>query len=108
MNGPSSKKSCVLFMGARHRNILGDDGISLPTTKMNSDEWRVWSFNIELKKSETRVITMNKGIEEDHDFHYDVDFKGLRWTDRFNEWIKNKGVVITDIYLDYFFFLPSW
>ena len=99
------KPKFVLFLAAHHRDILGPDGTDIHEN-LHSDEIRVASLN-RLLEGRARVITMNK--RPTGKYHFQVNFLQPRWPIRFAVWLENTlNGVITDIYLDYFFFLQSW
>ena len=81
----------------------------VPGTPLHSDEVRVAAMN-RLLKGKARVITANKRApERDFLFHYQVDTTARNWEEHFHYWLRTThGGVITDVYLDYFFFLVSW
>ena len=73
---------------------------------MDSDEYRVWMMN-NMLAGEARVLTMNRFHVDDNDFHLDHDTQ-LMWAEHVNREVTALGGVITDVWLDYFFFVPSW
>ena len=70
-----------------------------------SDDLRVWALTQKLKGS-ARVITVNKKDEENNDLHIDIDFRAP-WAPRFNAMILQAKSTITDVFLDYFFYLKT-
>ena len=103
--GRGNAKKFVLVIGARHRDVCGPQGRDL-APGMKSDEYRVWGMN-NLLGGEARVITLNKNWETDNKYHLDHDTT-LSWARLVNVEVADLGGTITDVYVDYFFFLPSW
>ena len=104
------QRNFVLIIGCHQRDVLGADGMRpVPGTPLHSDEVRVAAMN-RLLKGKARVITANKRApERDFLFHYQVDTTARNWEESLNDWLRTThGGVITDVYLDYFFFLVSW
>ena len=77
----------------------------VPGTPLHSDEVRVAAMNRQLK-GKARVITASKRApERDFLFHYQLDTTARNWEESLNDWLRTThGGVITDVYLDYFFF----
>ena len=96
-------KKFVLIIGVRVRAGFGSDGTELQSG-MDSDEYRVWAMN-NLLRGEARVISSNRK-NNDNVFHIDMDCRS-QWALKMNREVTRAGGVITDVYLDYFFLIPS-
>ena len=105
-NAPKPK--FVLLLGFRQRkDVLGPQGTNIEEG-LTSDEIRVASLN-RLLEGRARVITMNKKHDAGNKYHLDVNLQQSSWPRAFMVWLeKTHHGVITDIYLDYFFFLHTW
>ena len=107
----SKQRKFVLVIGCYVRDVLGEDDMTPNAdTNLRSDEVRVVAMK-RLLKGKARVITANKTGPQHLDFmyHYKMNTGRTGWEKRFNEWLEqHHGGVLTDVYLDYFFFIQNW